>query len=99
MFRTAMLALVLLATPALADNTDHKQMHMTGIGKVTVSPDIGYITLGVVNRSPLCEQALTGNTNAMSRVHVRLKALGIKEKEIQTIEFSIQEESASSQRC
>lgn len=94
----ALVCMVGLAPFAMAHDSKHNHLHVSGTGKVTVEPDVGHITLGVVSRDPDAKTALDANTAAMETVYSSLEKLGVKKKEIKTVDFSVQEDRRNIQR-
>lgn len=64
---------------------------MTGTGTVKLKPDEGYITLGVVSSGDKSTDAVRANTATMKKLYATLKSKGVKEEEIQTLDFSVHE--------
>lgn len=82
-----------LSVPAMAhDNHPVPHLHVQGTGKVSVEPDVGYVSLGVVSRNKKSTDALDANSKAMESLYDSLDKFGVKKKEIQTVDFSISEE-------
>lgn len=79
----AALALLAMSAPAFAD------INVSGKGTVSAEPDTAYITVGVVTEDKDPAVALAANTAKMKRLFVALKDLGLKDKEIQTTNFSL----------
>lgn len=83
-------ALLMAATPSLADKDGLKAtISMTGIGEINASPDIAFVTSGVLSQAKTAAQALAANSAAMTRVIKSLKASNINGKDIQTTGFSV----------
>ena len=78
---------LLLAAPALA--ADLRTISMPGHGQVKAAPDQVQITAGVSTSAPTAAQALTANTARMKGVFEALRKLGVPEKHIQTVNFSV----------
>jgi uncharacterized protein len=62
---------------------------VTGEGKVSVTPDIVNISLGVQSQETSVSDAMKKTSDAMARVMDILKANNIADKDIQTQQFSI----------
>jgi len=62
---------------------------VTGSGKVYLTPDIAYITIGVHTEGENAAEAVASNNAQAQKVIDALKAQGIAEKDIQTTNFSI----------
>ena len=80
-------AALLLATPVWA--ADLRTISMPGHGQVKAAPDQVQITAGVSTSAPTAAQALTANTARMKGVFDALRKLGVPEKNIQTVNFSV----------
>jgi uncharacterized protein YggE len=83
----------LAATPALA--ADLRTISMTGHGEVRSTPDMAQVTAGVITSATTAAQALTANTARMKTVFAALQKLGIAEKNIQTVNFSVSPQYAT----
>lgn len=64
-------------------------LNVYGNGRVTVEPDIAYITLGVVTENENAVMAQKDNAAAMDRIIADIVAAGIKEEDIKTTNYSI----------
>ena len=64
-------------------------IRVTGSGKVTATPDIARVRLGVETFDRDVETAVAENNRRADAIIEALKALGIEEKDIQTTSFSI----------
>jgi hypothetical protein len=62
---------------------------VTGSGKVYLTPDIAYITIGVHTEGENASEAVASNNQQAQQVIDALIAQGIAEKDIQTTNFSI----------
>jgi uncharacterized protein len=62
---------------------------VTGSGKVYLTPDIAYITIGVHTEGENAAEAVAANNTQSQKVIDALLAQGIAEKDIQTTNFSI----------
>src|SRR5919205_646632 len=62
---------------------------VTGEGVIRAKPDMALVTLGVVSDADAARDALTANTEAMTRITEALKAEGIETRDLQTSNFSI----------
>lgn len=58
-------------------------------GKVTVKPDIGITTIGMIAEADTVSAAQEKNNQVMSDLVARIKALGIAEADIQTANYNI----------
>jgi len=62
---------------------------VSGEGTVQGVPDIAVITLGVVSEAPAARDALSANSQSMTRILSALKAGGIEARDLQTSGFSV----------
>jgi len=58
-------------------------------GKVTVKPDIGLTTIGMISTAETVGAAQENNSRIMTDLVARLKAMGISEADIQTANYNI----------
>jgi uncharacterized protein YggE len=82
--------LTFLAMTSIAMAEDPR-ITVSGIGTVSAEPDEGYITVGVTVVSPTSAEALTKNSATMQKLYDRLGVLGVKKKDIRTLDFSVGE--------
>jgi uncharacterized protein YggE len=82
-----------LSGPALA--ADSRTISMTGHGEVRAAPDMAQVTAGVTTSATTAAQALAANTARMKTVFAALQKLGIPEKNIQTVNFSVSPQYAT----
>jgi hypothetical protein len=66
-----------------------RTISVSGTGRVSVSPDIADLRLGVSITEPTVEKARAANATAMSRVIEALKASGIAAADIQTTNLTL----------
>jgi hypothetical protein len=60
-----------------------------GQGKITATPDIAQISLGLQTQMVKVADAQKENTDKMNKIIAELKAMGIESKDIQTANYSI----------
>jgi uncharacterized protein len=80
------------AQPVLAQGTTEpskRTINVTGTGKVTLTPDIVYVSIGVHTEGKDAAEAVAANTSQAQKVVAALKAFKIDPKDIQTTNFSI----------
>lgn len=82
-------ALSFVTSPAQAEESDKRTVSLSATGAVKTTPDKVDITTGVTSEGQTARDALTKNTEAMTKVVDGLKAAGIKAKDIQTTNFSV----------
>jgi uncharacterized protein YggE len=90
----AVVAAVLLATPALAQTTPPAAISVSGDATVSVPPDQALIDGGVTSEAKTAREASDANNTAMGKVLLALKGAGIEEKDVQTSRLSLQPQSA-----
>lgn len=88
------LCAVLLATaaPVFAASPENPQamISVTGHAETTVTPDVAYMTAGIVTTGADVESARSENDRVMRRIIDALTAQGIEKKNIVTSQFSLQ---------
>jgi len=62
---------------------------VTGTGKVTLTPDIAYISIGVHTQNASAKAAVAENSTQAQAVIAAIKGTGVADKDIQTTDFSI----------
>jgi uncharacterized protein YggE len=62
---------------------------VSGTGKVTLTPDIAYISIGVNTQNASAKDAVAENNTQSQAVITTIKGFGIADKDIQTTNFSI----------
>ncbi len=77
-------------TAATGDTTPPEHMiTVGGEGKVTVTPDLAHVQLGVQIQKPTAKAARDAAATAMTGVVAAIKQLGIADKDIQTTQVSL----------
>jgi len=79
-------------TPGVTQGETEKvtrTLTVSGTGKVYLTPDIAYITIGVHTEDENASKAVSDNNTQTQKVIDVLKSQGIAEKDIQTTNFSI----------
>ncbi len=67
-----------------------KTISVSGLGTVSMSPDIGWFVATVATQAGTAAQAEEQNNNAMSKVISALKDAGIAEKDTQTVDYRLE---------
>jgi uncharacterized protein YggE len=93
-FLAAILAGILLATPALAQTASPAMISVTGEATVSVAPDLAQIDAGVTSEAKTAREASDANNAAMGKVLLALKSASIDEKDFQTSRLSLQPQAA-----
>jgi len=91
-------ALVLVAGSALRADTSEpsaRLLSVSGQGEVRAAPNQAVLSAGVVTNAKTAAAALAANTRAMNAVFATLKAAGVADKDMQTADFSVQPQYAS----
>jgi len=91
MSKFALLIGLVALLPTVAQAEEISTLNLTGTGVVKVQPDEGYITVGMVTRAKKSALAVRENSVAMSKLFATLKAKGVKEQNIQTVDFTLAE--------
>jgi len=75
--------------PANAADSGPRLLNVTGTGTATAAPDVAYVELGVDVKSTSAAEAVSESTDRMTKVMEAIKALGVEEKDVQTITYNI----------
>ncbi|HYB43814.1 MAG TPA: SIMPL domain-containing protein [Candidatus Methylomirabilis sp.] len=62
---------------------------VSGVGRVFVRPDTALVNLGAETRAPVLADATADVSRRMSEVLARLRALGIGERDVTTIQYAV----------
>jgi uncharacterized protein YggE len=84
----ALVAATLLA-PTAALAADTHTISMGGHGEIRTAPDLVQINAGVTTTAATAAQALAANTTRMKGVFAALEKMGVAQKNIQTVNFSV----------
>ncbi len=88
---SALLISQVIAMPALAStSTDGGIITANGKATITTTPDVAWVSIGVLSTKATVELAQQETTKSTNAILATLKQLGIKEEQIKTINFSIQ---------
>jgi hypothetical protein len=79
------------AASPVANNGDVsvRTVSVTGVGRVSVTPDMAYATFGVETSNANLAQAQSDNATQMAAVIAKLKSLGVADKDIQTTGYFV----------
>ncbi|MDX2264827.1 MAG: SIMPL domain-containing protein [Hyphomicrobiales bacterium] len=91
-FTAALAAVALGGANAMAETADKpvaRTIRLDATGSVAAKPDMARITLGVAAEADTARAALDQNSAAMARVVEALKAAGLGEDDIQTVDFTV----------
>ena len=87
----AVIGLLAAISPAFAEGGKMSRIiSLSGHGEVRATPDIAYVTSGVVTQGATAAEALAANTKAMTDLFAALKDSGIEDRDVQTSNFSVQ---------
>lgn len=82
----ALAAVLPLSAPAAAGQ---RTISLSASGTVKAAPDMVSISTGVTSEGQTAQDALSKNTDAMTKVVDTLKGAGLEPKDIQTTDFSV----------
>lgn len=90
-FRPALPALLvlLMMAPAAAAEAVIPSLSVNGEGKVKVEPDVVLVNLGVVTQAATARAAMDANSADAAKLLAAVKAAGIADKDVATIQFSV----------
>ena len=77
------------ASIAVQTQPPARTITVTGTGKVTLTPDIAYISIGVHTENASATEAVSGNSTQAQAVITAIKGFGVADKDIQTTDVSI----------
>ena len=87
----AVIGLLAAISPAFAEGGKMPRIiSLSGHGEVRATPDIAYVTSGVVTQGATAAEALAANTKAMTDLFAALRESGIEDRDVQTSNFSVQ---------
>ncbi len=72
-----------------SNTATEKTISVTGDGKVTVTPDLAYLSVGVLTEKPTAAAAESANSALMNSVIDSIKMQGIKDEDIKTTNYSV----------
>lgn len=82
-------ATVQASPPSQVTTTDNAGITVSGEGRVTVKPDIATAAIGVETVAVSLSDATNQSNTKMTAVISKLKSLGIEDKDIQTVNYSV----------
>jgi uncharacterized protein YggE len=88
-------ALAQTTEPAAAEYSPNQTITVVGQGTVRVQPDIAQVSIGIETSSATVAEAVQDNETQMTAILAALKAAGIADKDIQTMNYSIYLDSSS----
>jgi uncharacterized protein len=75
--------------PVLAQENQPPTLGVTGIGEVSVAPDMATLRIGVETRGDSAAAAVAANNQAAQAIIATIKVNGVADKDIQTSNFSV----------
>lgn len=66
-----------------------RTIYVEATAKVVAKPDIAVTTMGMVNEGKTVQEAQTANNNVMNKMTIKLKEMGVEDKDIQTTNYNI----------
>ncbi len=79
-----------------ADSSAARGITVVGVGKVSGTPDVAHITVGIETQAPLLQTAVDENKTKMNALLEALKAQGLADKDIRTSNYSVYTERVTS---
>jgi uncharacterized protein YggE len=96
--RMLLAATVVLAgcatTAAAPERPPRQAIVVTGTGRVGVAPDTAVLTLGVESQAATLAEATSDAARRMAAVVARIKALGVADRDIATVSYSVDPRTA-----
>ena len=77
------------APAANANPAQPRSINVSGNGKVYLTPDVAYVSIGVKTNAVTVGEALTANNTQAQAIAKTLQDLGVQAKDIQTANFNI----------
>jgi uncharacterized protein YggE len=66
-----------------------RTLTVNGVGQVTVSPDVAYVSIGIQTEDPSVGSAVRANNATAQAVVDAIKSFGVEERDITTTNFSV----------
>jgi uncharacterized protein YggE len=82
-------ALASLAALLLCTSFASANITVSGTGKITYFPDVGYITVGVSTEDKTAAEAWNKNGEIVKKLFEALKALGVEDKDMKTSNINV----------
>lgn len=86
----AVLAVMLAAPSAMAQESGPPTLSVTGEGTARAVPDMATVRAGVESDAATAAEALEANSAATARVIAAIKAAGVADTDVQTASFSVE---------
>jgi len=74
---------------ASAEEVAERTISVTGVGEITVEPNICHLVLGVENQGKTAAEAQAGVAKATNAIIAELRALGLRDQDIKTVSFNL----------
>jgi uncharacterized protein YggE len=84
-----LLSLMILPGFALAEGHSHPLVSVTGEGRISATPDIGLVTLGVRRQAATAAGALQAANRAASEILATIESAGIEPRDVQTVRVGL----------
>jgi len=78
-----------VAAETQSESKEENLLVVSGVGRVSLKPDIAYINAGVETIMKDAREAQQENAKIMNRVIAALKASGVQDKDIQTANYNV----------
>jgi len=78
-------------TEVTGNSNQQTGIYVNGEGKITVTPDVATIQLGIQAKAATVTDAQSQAATAMASLMAALKANGVADKDIKTVNFSVQQ--------
>lgn len=89
-FVVMLAALLLAACGPVAGGSEYRNsLSVTGVGQVSLAPDIAYVSVGVRTESSDVSTAVSENAAEVQKVMAVLRNAGVEDKDLQTNNFSV----------
>ena len=88
-FALALVGMTLSAVAQEDGMDDRRTLSVSGQGKISASPDVADINVGVVSEAQTARDALSANNQAMAALTEQLKQRGVAAKDIQTTDINL----------
>jgi len=79
-------------TAMAAEAAAERTISVSGSGKITIEPDVAYVSFGVFTKAKTANEAQTANAASFAAVEKALKEFGVAAKDIKTTGFYVQPE-------
>lgn len=81
--------LIYLGVNSARGNVEPREITVSGEGKAYIVPDVAITTLGLTTEGTTSEEAVSQNNTKINEIIAAIKALGIEDKDIKTINYNL----------